>query len=61
MENHDGFRRRAAIVGGQKSNASLDNETRCNTEERICKDSYIKFSKLNASNHAILNSRKKDQ
>ena len=61
MSGKDGFRRRAAIVLTDKSIAPPDLELSCESEERLGRDKFMKFTKLNASNHAILNERKKDQ
>ena len=62
MECNDGFRRRAAIISSdQKILNSPELESFLHPDENQGRDKYIKFRKINASNHAILNNRKKEE
>lgn len=59
MEGRDGFRRRAAIIFNDKCKTSPEIELLCEADDKLGKDNFIKFTKLNADKHAILNTRKK--
>jgi len=60
MECSDGFRRRAAIIASNNQLITApEMENFVSTEDNLGKDKFIKFKKLNASNHAILYTRKK--
>ncbi len=62
MESNDGFRRRAAIVSSEKQFMNIpEMQSKAQSGQHTGRDNYIKFSKINANNHAILMNRKKDQ
>ncbi len=62
MECSDGFRRRAAIIASDNQILTAPElENFFNPDDNLGKDKFIKFRKINASNHAILNSRKKEE